>query len=92
MLYYNGETYVGTFVDGLPHGNGKLILADSSVLEGRWIDGILEGKVEMSLKDNDHPDNSWAITVDEEGVVQRGSAGSDTEYLLPPCLPTFQFQ
>jgi uncharacterized protein (TIGR02145 family) len=46
----NKETYIGTFVDGLPNGIGKIIYEDGSTYEGEVSMGIPSGKGVKTLK------------------------------------------
>ncbi len=41
---YNDGIYTGDLVDGIAHGNGKLIYSDGSVYEGGWNNGHFHGK------------------------------------------------
>ena len=40
---YDNGTYTGEVLDGLPHGEGKMICKDGSVYEGEWKNGSLHG-------------------------------------------------
>lgn len=92
LVYFSGETYVGIVVDGLPHGAGRLTLNDGTVMDGKWIDGVLEGKLDVAQKSLENHADHWGITVDEEGNVVSKSGASSAEYLAPPFFPMFQFQ
>ena len=41
--YTNGDTYTGTMVNGEPHGEGKMVMADGTTYEGRWAKGKHSG-------------------------------------------------
>ena len=50
VLKWDGGTYTGTFVDGFPHGNGKLVYTDGRIYEGEMKDGVPNGVGKMTLK------------------------------------------
>eukprot|EP01126_Amoeba_proteus_P043679 TRINITY_DN4808_c0_g1_i3.p1 TRINITY_DN4808_c0_g1~~TRINITY_DN4808_c0_g1_i3.p1 ORF type:complete len:199 (-),score=54.19 TRINITY_DN4808_c0_g1_i3:152-748(-) len=77
IQYANQDIYRGPVSNGAPHGNGKMMLVNGVVLEGKFVYGVLEGKVEVSNSEGD------AFTVDEFGQV----LGENSVYLLPPFYP-----
>jgi len=64
-----------------------MTLVNGITLDGKFVHGIFEGKTEISSKG----ENSWSITVDEDGVVKTNDT-SVVEYSTPPFFPVFQFQ
>jgi len=36
LVFEDGSTYKGDWVNGKPHGKGKLIYADGRIEEGSW--------------------------------------------------------
>eukprot|EP01126_Amoeba_proteus_P043683 TRINITY_DN4808_c0_g3_i2.p1 TRINITY_DN4808_c0_g3~~TRINITY_DN4808_c0_g3_i2.p1 ORF type:complete len:945 (+),score=204.11 TRINITY_DN4808_c0_g3_i2:92-2926(+) len=77
ILYANQDIYRGPVSNGSPHGNGKMILVNGVVLEGKFTYGVFEGKVDVSNTQGD------AFTVDEFGQVM----SENCIYLLPPFYP-----
>ena len=43
MVYPNGQTYVGTFVNGKRNGKGKSVYQDGRLYEGFWFDDLEHG-------------------------------------------------
>ena len=50
VLKEENGTYIGTFKDGSPHGNGKYIYTDGRIYEGEMKDGVPSGNGKMTLK------------------------------------------
>ncbi len=45
-----GQLYAGEWLDGLPHGQGRLFVDKGKVLEGRWQQGnLIEEKAEKKV-------------------------------------------
>ena len=43
MIYPNGQTYVGNFVNGKRNGKGKTVYPDGRLYEGNWLDDLEHG-------------------------------------------------
>jgi hypothetical protein len=39
VTWANGTVYEGDFVNGMPHGKGRMTAADGSVFEGNFVNG-----------------------------------------------------
>uniref|UniRef100_A0A6B2LET3 MORN repeat-containing protein n=1 Tax=Arcella intermedia TaxID=1963864 RepID=A0A6B2LET3_9EUKA len=83
IVYNTGDKYVGAIVAGQPHGNGKMILASGVVLEGKFVNGVMEGKVDIL-----NPEKA-VVSVLENGQMVGETEG--VEILVPPFLPVLQF-
>jgi hypothetical protein len=40
----NGDVYIGEWINGQRHGQGRLLTADGGLMEGHWEKGLLHGK------------------------------------------------
>lgn len=49
LTYSNGNTYIGRFRNGRPHGNGKVEMADGSIVHGEWKNNKLVRKTRTEL-------------------------------------------
>jgi hypothetical protein len=52
-------TYTGSFVDGLQHGQGKIVWANGEEYEGHWENGERHGQGKMTLTDGSVLDGMW---------------------------------
>lgn len=55
----SGATYTGYLVDGIRHGQGKLIWDNGSSYEGNWVHGSQEGTGKMVYASGDVYDGQW---------------------------------
>lgn len=44
-IMYDGGSYKGQIVDGIPHGSGRMTYSDGSYHEGNWVHGKKNGKI-----------------------------------------------
>ncbi len=75
MYYRNGSVHQGHWADNCPHGLGSMTVRSekgTTVWEGTWKEGLLEGMVTVTL-----PDGSKRIEQWHDGA--RGSDGSSQE-------------
>ena len=42
--YEDGREYTGEFVNGLPHGKGRMLFTNMDIYDGEWEKGVMNGK------------------------------------------------
>ena len=73
MSFVSGDSYYGTFRDGVPHGQGKFSYSDGSTEEALWEDGTRHG-----LSKFVHPDGT-----EEEIMFWEGEAEGPAKLTNP---------
>lgn len=49
LVLVNGSRYEGSFKDDRPHGPGVFIDINGTTIEGKWFEGVLEGKCTLKI-------------------------------------------
>ena len=55
----NGNQYQGMWANGIPHGEGHMVLANGDQYQGEWVHGNMEGNVRVALVSGDQYQGEW---------------------------------
>ncbi|MEM9931774.1 MAG: hypothetical protein AAF840_18370, partial [Bacteroidota bacterium] len=83
LLFADGSTYSGAFLQGQPHGTGLCEYANGTRYQGSWKDGRPHGKGTVVRANGLQQQGIW-----QNGVYMAERIGtlSDTKQVQPGCL------